>query len=44
MRIRLPQGKILKEAELAAFEAERDRIDALVNQGTPEEQELALNN
>ena len=30
MRIRLPQGKVLKDAELAAFEAERDRIDALV--------------
>ena len=41
MRIRLPKGKVLKGAELAAFEAERDRIDALVNQEKP--QELALN-
>ncbi|MEM9332676.1 MAG: M23 family metallopeptidase [Pseudomonadota bacterium] len=30
MRIRLPQGKVLKDTELAAFEAERDRINALV--------------
>ena len=44
MRIRLPQGKILKEAELAAFEAERDRIDALVNQGEIGSNQLALNN
>ncbi len=44
MRIRLPKGKVLKDAELRAFEAERDRIDALVNQGNPQEQELALNN
>jgi len=33
MRIRLPKGRVLKDAELAAFEAERDRIDELVNQG-----------
>lgn len=30
MRIRLPKGKVLKDAELAAFEAERDRIDTLI--------------
>jgi len=30
MRIRLPKGKVLKDAELASFEAERDRIDALL--------------
>lgn len=32
MRIRLPQGKVLRGQELAKFEAERDRIDALLNQ------------
>ena len=31
MRIRLPQGKALKEDQLAVFNAERDRIDALLN-------------
>jgi len=30
MRIKLPKGKILKNDELTAFEAERDRIDALI--------------
>ena len=30
MRIRLPKGKVLRGEELAAFEAERDRINALV--------------
>ena len=43
MRIRLPQGRVLKDAELAAFEAERDRINALVNQDELEETEVASN-
>ena len=43
MRIRLPKGKTLKGAELAAFEAERDRINALVNQEDQELREVALN-
>ena len=30
MRIRLPQGKVLRGAELTEFEAERDRIDELL--------------
>lgn len=30
MRIRLPQGKVLRGAELAEFEAERDRINELL--------------
>jgi len=41
MRIRLPKGKVLKGDELAAFEAERDRIDTLVR--GEEEIELASN-
>ena len=41
MRIRLPKGKVLKGEELAAFEAERDRINALVYQ--EDEIELASN-
>lgn len=32
MRIRLPNGKVLKDEELAKFEAERDRIDNLVGE------------
>ncbi|MGI9353112.1 MAG: M23 family metallopeptidase [Rhizobiaceae bacterium] len=43
MRIRLPQGKVLKDVELAAFEAERDRIDALVNGEELEETQVASN-
>ncbi len=43
MRIRLPKGKVLKDEELAAFEAERDRIDALVNQGDEEPTKVASN-
>ena len=43
MRIRLPKGKVLKDEELAAFEAERDRIDALVNQGEEEPTKIASN-
>jgi murein DD-endopeptidase MepM/ murein hydrolase activator NlpD len=30
MRIRLPKGKALKESQIAAFKAERDRIEALL--------------
>jgi len=41
MRIRLPQGKILKGEELAAFEAERNRIDLLIN--SEESLEVASN-
>ena len=40
MRIRLPKGKVLKDAELERFLAEKARIDQLVN---PSSQELALN-
>ncbi len=44
MRIRLPQGKVLKDTELAAFEAERDRINALVNgEELPQPQQVASN-
>ena len=43
MRIRLPKGKVLKDEELAAFEAERDRIDALVDQGEEEPTKIASN-
>ena len=30
MKIKLPRGKVFRGEELAAFEAERERIDALV--------------
>jgi murein DD-endopeptidase MepM/ murein hydrolase activator NlpD len=30
MRIRLPEGKVLKDSKLAAFQSERDRIDDLL--------------
>lgn len=40
MRIRLPKGKVLKDAELETFLAEKTRIDQLVNPNGPE---LALN-
>ncbi|MEM9279159.1 MAG: M23 family metallopeptidase [Pseudomonadota bacterium] len=44
MRIRLPRGKVLKDAELKAFEAERDRINALVTgEEEPEETQVASN-
>jgi len=43
MRIRLPKGKILKDEELSLFEAERDRIDALLNKRESEGNRLALN-
>ena len=41
MRIRLPKGKVLKDEELAAFEAERDRVNELVNRD--KETEVAVN-
>jgi len=41
MRIKLPKGRVLRDEELVRFEAERQRIDALVNEG--EEIETALN-
>lgn len=41
MRIRLPKGKVLKDAELNTFLSEKARIDQLVNPGTSNE--LALN-
>lgn len=43
MRIRLPEGKVLKDTELAAFEAERDRINALVYGEDQEPTQLASN-
>ncbi len=43
MRIRLPKGKVLQGTELAAFEAERDRINALVIGEEPEATEVASN-
>ena len=44
MRIRLPKGKILKDSELAAFEAERDRINQLINRDDIlQETEIASN-
>lgn len=33
MRVRLPVGRVLKGAELERFQDERDRIDALLNEG-----------
>ncbi len=33
MKIRLPQGRVLKGPTLAAFKRERNRIDALLNKG-----------
>ncbi len=43
MRIRLPKGKALKGVELLAFEAERDRIDALLRKNEEKNTRLALN-
>ncbi|MFK7902084.1 MAG: M23 family metallopeptidase [Nitratireductor sp.] len=44
MRIKLPSGKVLKDAQLAAFISERDRIDALLKERQEENQMvLALN-
>ena len=35
MRVRLPVGRVLKGEDLQAFERERDRIDALLNEDNP---------
>ncbi|HOV04636.1 MAG TPA: M23 family metallopeptidase, partial [Kaistiaceae bacterium] len=35
MRIRLPRGRVLSGDMLAAFDKERERIDALMIKGTP---------
>ena len=43
MRIRLPKGKVLKDADLAKFEAERDRIDELLKKREKSLTHLALN-
>ncbi len=43
MRIRLPKGKILKGEELLLFEAERDRIDILLQKRENDATRLALN-
>lgn len=41
MKIRLPQGRTLKGAQLAAFKRERDRIDALLQRGRGSEDQVA---
>ena len=41
MRIRLPKGKVLQDAELASFQAERDRIDDLLRDEDDEAVDLA---
>ena len=43
MRIRLPKGKILKGNELLVFEAERDRINTLLQKRENDATRLALN-
>ncbi|MCC2112164.1 MAG: M23 family metallopeptidase, partial [Hyphomicrobiales bacterium] len=43
MRIRLPRGRVLKGEVLASFEAERDRIDTLMNR-SPASTRLAATN
>ena len=44
MKIRLPKGKVLKGATLAAFKRERNRINALLKKGrNPEQKVAALN-
>ncbi|MEL6785547.1 MAG: M23 family metallopeptidase, partial [Pseudomonadota bacterium] len=43
MKIRLPQGRSLKGAQLAAFKRERDRINALLKRGRGEDQVASLN-
>lgn len=43
MRIRLPKGRILKGQELELFEAERDRIDALLLKHREDSTRIALN-
>ena len=41
MRVRLPTGKVLKGEELAAFQAERKRIEALLEAEEPDNVKLA---
>ncbi len=41
MRVRLPTGKVLKGEELAAFQQERERIEALLETGDNGELEVA---
>lgn len=41
MRVRLPTGKVLKGEELAAFQQERERIEALLETGDAGELEVA---
>lgn len=43
MKIKLPSGKVFRGEELLAFEAERDRIDTLLEQRHEEERRLASN-
>lgn len=43
MSIRLPKGRVLKGKTLAAFERERNRIDALLNKKNESNTRLALN-
>ncbi len=43
MRIRLPKGKILTGAELQLFEAERDRINTLLEKHQEDTTRIALN-
>lgn len=44
MKIKLPKGRNLEGEVLQAFKRERDRIDALLTQGTPNQQFAAVNN
>ncbi len=41
MRVRLPTGRVLKDAELAEFNRERERIDALLQNGVSSALRLA---
>lgn len=44
MRVRLPNGRALKGAELAAFKRERQRIEALLGDGEPPQKVAAAQN
>lgn len=44
MRVRLPNGRSLKGAELAAFKRERQRIEALLGEGEPPQKVAAAQN
>ena len=41
LRIRLPRGRVLQGEYLASFERERERIDALLDNGSPATQKVA---